>query len=59
MNKNLLVDWIGTVVNFLIITFLFIKSIWIGILDILDIGLTLFGLLVSVFIIIVKLINLR
>jgi len=57
MEKDLIVDWIGTFVNFSIILFLFIKSLWIGILDILDISLTLFGLIISVFIIVIKIIN--
>ncbi|MAH07350.1 hypothetical protein CMI38_03820 [Candidatus Pacearchaeota archaeon] len=57
MNKDLIVDWIGTLINFLIISFLFMKSIYLGALDTIDMILTMFGLSVSVFIIIVKIIR--
>ncbi len=49
MNKDLIVDWIGTLINFLIISFLFMKSIYLGALDTIDMILTMFGLSVSVF----------
>ncbi|MBS3076800.1 hypothetical protein J4233_00860 [Candidatus Pacearchaeota archaeon] len=55
--KSLMVNWIGAVLNYFIILFVFIKALRVGILDIVDISLTLFGLIVSVFILIVKAVN--